>query len=212
MVEWEWKRSEVKPESMLDAARAIAVNSNQVTIDAISHWVEARRYLDWASAALSRGGEDAWDSAAGWAKRAACRRIDGILEHNHLGRFLGENYKQKAEYLAVLDIPGLDLLREMVIDPRNDIEHAYASATDEQARRACEFAKLFLRATEAEASTRAIAALGWNVDYRGELSSKPGNEYERHDFSLKHHHAPMLLVDGYDVAEVLVLIPRTRKC
>lgn len=209
MVEWKWTRNEVQPEDILDAARAIAVTTTRITIDLTSDWVKARRYLEWATATLSHGGEQAWDSAAGWAKRAVCRQMDGILAHNHLGRFLGQNYKKKAEYLTRLKVPGLSLLRDLVIDPRNDIEHAYALATEEQARRACELAELFLGATEPAVSLPAIAALGWSIDYSGAFCSKPGKEYERHDFTVKHHHGPTLLIDGYaKVAEVFVLHPK----
>ena len=209
MIQWQWTWEHVEPDDVLDAARTIETNSYRVTIDLASHWVDARRYLGWASLALSRGGEEAWDSAAGWAKRAVCRRMDGILVHNHLGDFLGRNYKKKAEYLMELEVPGLSLLQDMVIDPRNDIEHSYAVATEGQARRAHDLAELFLGATEVESAIPLIVALGWNVSYRGQSCSKPGQEYEVHEFSLDHERPPMLLIDGYcPVPEALVIHPR----
>ena len=103
-------------------------------------------------------------------------------------------------------MPGLGLLKNLVIDPRNDIEHAYNMATEAQARQAYEVADLFLRATEIEAGTPAIIALGWNVNYRGSMCSTPGKEYERIEYSMASFHPPMLLIDAFEVnPEVFVL-------
>ena len=208
-VDWEWTREELDPEDILDAARTIEVNSSQITVDTTSHWVNTRRYLDWASVAISRGGEDAWDSAAGWAKRAVCQRMDAILVHNHFGSFLGQNYKRKADYLTELNVPGSSLLRDLVIDPRNVIEHSYVLATEAHARRAYEVAQLFVDATEAEANIPAIAALGWNISHRHEACDIPGQKYDKHEFRLSHWQEPMLLIDSYSPdAEVFIINPK----
>ena len=100
MIQWHWTRQEIDPEDVLDAARNINVCSDINTLNLTSHWVEAGRYLDWATKVLCHGGEDAWDSAVGWSKRAVCQQMDGILAHNHLGGFLRRNYAEKAGYLA----------------------------------------------------------------------------------------------------------------
>ena len=103
----------------------------------------------------------------------------------------------------------MSLLRDLVIDPRNDIEHSYALATEDHARRACDVAQLFLDATEDEAERLGIAALGWNVNYHGESCDKPGQEYEKHEFTLTHQHKPMLLIDSYSLeAEVFIINPK----
>jgi len=211
MIDWVWTRKPVEPEDVLDAARNIAVNTTRITIDPTRHWdwVEPQRYLEWALAAVSRGGEGAWDCALGWAKRAVCRRMDGILVQNHLAGFLGESYKKKVQYLRGLKVPGLDLLRDIVIDPRNAMEHSYTAATEEGARQACDVAELFLPATETVGNSPAIAALGWNVSYRGRGRIEGGIEHEQHDFTLRREQDPMLLIDGYSPhAEVFVIYPR----
>jgi hypothetical protein len=64
-------------------------------MDLTSRWVPAHKYLGWARAALERGGEDGWDSACSLAKRSVCRQVDGILAHNHLGSFHGQNYGEQ---------------------------------------------------------------------------------------------------------------------
>lgn len=177
-------------------------------MDLTCRWTPARQYLEWARAAVKRGEHDGWDTGLGLAKRAACRQMDGILAHNHLGCFHGTNYKKKTEYLADLRIPGLALLRDLVIDPRNDIEHAYELATQEQAERACDVAELFLGATDTEAGTPAIMALGWNVNVHESICTAPGKEHHILKLELKKDHSPMLVIVGYpDAPETLVINP-----
>jgi hypothetical protein len=209
MMDWTWTRERVSPSEILDAARTIPVTNDRVTMDLTWRWVPARRYLDWARAALVRGSEGGWDSAASLAKRAVCRQIDGILAHNHLGCFHGDNYKKKSEYLAELKVPALALLRDLVIDPRNDIEHVYRLAAEDQARRAVDVADLFIAATADEAETPAIMALGWNVNVSEFMSSTPGKEQHVIRFALTKKHAPMLLISAYpDAPEATIIQPQ----
>jgi hypothetical protein len=209
MAAWSWTREQVTPDDVLDAAGTIPVTTNRITLDLTATWTPARRYLDWATAALGRGGDDGWDAAAFWAKRAVCRQMDGILAHNHLGCFLGKNNEKKSEYLTGLKVPALALVRDLVIDPRNAIEHAYELATEGQARRACEVAQLFLGATDQEASTPAIVALGWSVNFREAMCATPGKEFQGIEVELTREHGPMLLILGYPGApEVLILLPQ----
>jgi hypothetical protein len=209
MFDWTWTREKVSPSEILDAARTIPVSNNRVTMDLTSRWVPARQYLEWARSALGRGGEDGWDSASSLAKRSVCRQIDGILAHNHLGCFHGHNYEKKSEYLAELKVPALALLRDFVIDPRNDIEHAYRLATGDQARRAMEVAEVFIAATSEEAGTPAIMALGWNVNVSEFMSSTSGKEQHVIKFVLTKNHSPMLLISGYpDAPEATIIHPK----
>jgi len=209
MITWTWKREKVVPDDVLDAARTISATNNRITMDLTWGWVPARRYLEWACAALQRGGEDGWDTASSLAKRAVCRQIDGFLVHNHLGSFLGRNYKDKAGYLAELKVPGLTLLKDLVIDPRNEIEHSYELATEEQARRARDVAELFLGATDIQASTPAIVALGWNANISESICTAPGKEHHILKIHLTKSNSPMLLISGYpDGPEVMVIIPQ----
>jgi hypothetical protein len=210
MIAWEWVRKQVAPDDVIDAARSIRrVNQSQIVFNLTSNWVKPEVYLWWAKNALGRGAEEGWDTAAGLAKRAVCRQMDGILKHNHLGYFLGKNYKTKSELLAELKVPGLNVMRDTVIDPRNSIEHDYEIAVKEQAERAVEVAEMFLMATEKEASVPAIATLGWCADFSRQYCGEPGKEYDRYTFGLSHHHSPMLLIDYYATCpEILVICPK----
>jgi hypothetical protein len=209
MIDWDWIRKDYEPADVLDAARDLEPTSSRVFADPTACWVKASTYLEWASAAITRGGDDAWDCAAGWSKRAVCCRMDAILVNNHFGSYLGHNYKKKAGYLSVLDVPGLSVLRDLVIDPRNDIEHSYTVASEAQAKRAFDIGQLFLGATEKMAAQMTIVAHGWNVNYRGGICDKRGHEFERHEFSLRRDQKPMLLIDSYSSSgDVFVLNPK----
>ena len=175
----------------------------------VPSWTPASAYLAWAKVALARGGEDGWDSAAGWAKRAVCRQMDCIVVHNHLQPFLGKNYKDKAGYLAALKVPGLPVLRDLVIDPRNDIEHAYHLATKEQAETACHVAELFLGATEKEADAPAIVDLGWAFEFAGSFSACPEDVKHAVKVTMRKDREPFLIVSGYpDSPVVMILYPQ----
>lgn len=207
MIDWEWKKQEVAPTDILDAARTITPTNTVITFDAIPEWTAPHVYLDWAKTALARASDEGWDSASMLAKRAVCRRMDGILVHNHFADFLGKTYAKKAKYLGLLEIPGLNLLREFVLDPRNTFEHSYALAGPDHARRAVELAELFVCATEADANKMATGALGWNVSFKSDKCCKPGYEREEYDFWITHNNKPMLLIDGFS-GDVFVLHPR----
>jgi hypothetical protein len=208
MIAWEWTRQTVAPDDILDAARSIPASSHRHLMTLFTEWTDADTYLDWAKAALNRTGDDCWDSAAGWAKRGVCRRMDGILAHNHLGCFLSKNYKVKSDYLAKLKVPGLNILRHTVIDPRNGFEHEYALATEEQARQAVEVAELFLLATEGDSYITAVVDLGWHFEF-SDLYAADRDPRHVIKISLTKEHSPMLVVNGYpDNPHVLVLYPR----
>jgi hypothetical protein len=209
MITWEWTKQSVEPDDIIDAIRAMPPAGSRHTLQLVPHWTPALTYLDWAKSALLRGGDDGWDAAAGWAKRAVCRQMDCILVHNHLSCFLGRNYKDKAGYLSALRVPGLPALRELVIDPRNDIEHSYARATEAHARMACDIAELFLGATDKEANIPAVVDLGWNFEYAGCVMGTPTRPYHFVEIKLTKEHGPMLVVTGYpDAPEAVVLYPQ----
>ena len=116
VIPWDWTRKRVTPDDVLDAARAMPSANDRYVMHLTRAWV-MWRHLGWSQESLVRGSEDGRDTASSLAKRAACRQMDGILVHNHLGCFLGKNYKDKAGYLVQIGVPGLSLLRDLVIDP-----------------------------------------------------------------------------------------------
>jgi hypothetical protein len=209
MIAWEWTKQQVAPDDILDGARVIPGRGGETGVHLVDGWTSALTYLEWAKLAIERGGNDGWDSAAGWAKRAVCRQMDYILVHNHLQPFLGKSYKDKAGYLAALKVPGLPVLRDLVIDPRNDIEHVYALATKEQAETACHIAELFLGATEKEAKVPAILDLGWDFEWAGSITAGPEDVKHSVKVMLNKDHPPFITVVGYpDAPEAMILYPQ----
>jgi hypothetical protein len=211
VIDWEWTKKTVAPDDILDGARTIKGPIGSHGVRLTYHWISAERLLEWAKAALARGGNDGWDTAAGLAKRAVCRQMDSILVHSHLGHLLGQNYGKKAVYLASLNVLGLATLRELGIDPRNDIEHAYSLATEDQARRACDIAELFLGASARQAEAPAFLDLGWNFEWAGSPIAGAEDEQRSAKVKLEKDHPPFLFMNGYpDAPEAVILMPREK--
>ncbi len=137
--------------------------------------------------------------------------MDGLLKNSRMMWFLGKNYKDKAEFLKKLGVPGLASIRDFVIDPRNDIEHEYQVATKENAERAIDIADLFLGATDAEARIPAIMSWGWSIRVWGEVVNYDAGRV-KHGIGLEctKESKPMLLIHDYWTSDpkVLVIIPK----
>jgi hypothetical protein len=160
-----WQRTVVEPADIICAAQTIRVPSHatRYEIDAISAFTSSDVYLTWAKECLAHGTAMHYDAALSYAKRAVCREIDAFMVCNHLQRFLGVKYPAKIEMLAAVGIDIPSIVYDLIIDPRNNVEHAYAQPTASQARHAIDVASLFLQATAVERDYRATIALGWSI-------------------------------------------------
>jgi len=128
---------------------------------------------------------------------------------NHLGSFLRETYPRKIEMLSQVGLYIPDIVYELIIDPRNDIEHSYKEPTFQQAKRAVQVAELFLKATADEREHHAIISIGWSISIHEERRSTPEREYERIEFTLTPQNAPMLLIDVcVDNHQVMIIHPK----
>jgi hypothetical protein len=209
VINWEWDWQKVSPPAIVDAARTICKSTSQVLVEMVPDWIPAARYLEWARVALDRNSDDGWDAAASLAKRAVCRQMDGVLLNNHLACVVRKKNRAKANALQQLGIPGLSLLQSLVIDPRNQLEHAYDLAAPEQARHAVDVADLFLRATEKRGNEKAGITLGWEMSRTERGSSEPGQEYHLIDYRLDKNHGPFLLVTVFEApVRVIVACPQ----
>lgn len=208
MIGWAWTKNTVEPDDILDGTRTIKGPMGRHGVRLTHQWTPADTLLEWSKAAIARGGSDGWDTAAGLAKRSVCRQLDCILVHNHMGHLLGQNYGKKALYLAALNVPGLMTLRDLVIDPRNDIEHSYTLANEAQARRACDIAEMFLAASDSAADAPAVFDYGWDFEYGGSLTAAPEDK-RAVKVELTKDHEPFLFILGYPGApEVALLNPK----
>ncbi len=128
-----------------------------------AQWAPAQRFLEWARRGLSENDDYGFSNAIGYAKKSVARRIDGILRTYHLQALSRVNYPLKIKALNELGVSVPQIVSELVIDPRNELEHKYSMPTHRAAGRAIEIAELFLSATDAESSRSSIVAVNWNI-------------------------------------------------
>jgi len=112
---------------------------------------------------LDGGSKEGWAAAIAFSKRAACRTIDSLLLYNHQGKMSAANYPEKLVALRAIGIEIPDLVHRLVIEPRNQDEHAYQWPKKQAARDAVELAKLLEKATETIVDRGCIMSYGWNV-------------------------------------------------
>jgi len=150
------------PEDLLDAARTMPPG-DIATCDWLSDWVPATIFLDWARRGLTEADGYGLSNAVTYAKRAAACRIDVLLQYNHLVPFSRSMFPEKITALRRVGLSIPDVVHELVIDPRNAVEHNYQLPDPETARHAVGVAELFVGATDAEYQRSSIVAVGWNV-------------------------------------------------
>ncbi len=150
------------PEDILNGAKTLSRAEPIWTLDVIPMWIKAEDYLSWAQRSLALADAFGYDAAVCYAKRAVCRLIDSLLVHNHLRKWEGSPYPAKMELLKETGIVIPDIAHDLIIDPRNDIEHRYTSASPDQARHAVQLAELLLTSLRNESNWAAIIALGMN--------------------------------------------------
>jgi hypothetical protein len=119
-------------------------------------------------------------------------------------------YPEKIEILSTARLYVPSVVHELVIDPRNELEHCYRPPTETEARRAVQLCEMFLKATSDEAKHNAIISIGWSLSFSHERCVAPGREYDRIDFTISRDSSPMLLIDVTDMSQhdVIILLPR----
>ena len=168
-------RTEVAAQDFLTAARAIRAD-HASTCALNSHWTKPATYLEWSR----RGFRDADDyglaNTITYAKRAACCRIDRLIHNYHLQRLHRGSFPEKIQALERIGIGIPSVIQELIINPRNELEHDYVPAEPATARRALDIATLFLTATDSVDSEESIIALNMNVQYAHPFNLKTGEE------------------------------------
>ena len=185
-------RVQTPPVDLLDAARTVRLGRIS-SCDWLPEWAPAPRFLDWARRGLSESDEYGLSNAISYAKKSVACRIDGILRTYHLRALSRAKYPLKIRALNELGVSVPQIVSELVIDPRNELEHQYSMPAHQAARRAIEIAELFLSATEAESNRFSIVAVNWNI--LGGQSSLDGRYSVRLD---GFGDEPMLFIDVFD--------------
>jgi len=210
MKKWTWAAQKINPEAMLDAAETISTDNSWFEAYLDADWCGATSYLSWASQAFEMENDFGWDATVCYAKRAVCRAIDGFMISNHCGNFLHKTYPDKLAIVNEIGVEVPDVVHDLIIDPRNEIEHSYEVATKQNARHAVQIARMFLKTVEADSRRGAIISLGKHLSSRSEISHKPGEEREIYEFELREDASPMLFIDcrSYETHQVLLLRPK----
>jgi hypothetical protein len=213
MIDWTWTRTTVDPGGILDAMDTIKcgpIHYARLT----SKWLLSNIYLSWAQQALAKADEFGFDAAVCYAKRAVCRQVDAFMVNNHLRRFLhSAGYPQKVEALAKVGLHSPTIIHDIIIDPRNDIEHEYQAATEPLARKAVELARLFLDATIEEAGRDTVIGFGWMIGRSYNAMDTPTEKWERVEYSISKAHSPMLFIDVTNPSnhQAIVLRPKAQE-
>src|SRR5206468_2529924 len=81
----------------------------------------------------------------------------------HVFASRNQSYPVRIEALTQIGIRIPSIVRDLVIEPRNILEHTYELPSKRQAQHALDVADLMLRATDSEDSRGIIVALNWRV-------------------------------------------------
>jgi hypothetical protein len=208
MIDFSWSRTEVTPQDLLSALHTIQPTHSITAADLTGDWVPAQTYISWAESSVQLNNEFGWDAALSYSKRAVCRHIDAMMVNNHLGSFLGRPYPAKFAALTRLGLNAPDILHDLIIGPRNDIEHIYQRASRQEASHAVQLAKLFVPTDDPFAQDFAMISFGWSVSHRAEF----GPNIDRFEFRLEPHHHPQLLIDTCERDHVaMILRPKAQE-
>jgi hypothetical protein len=182
----------IAPDDLLDAAKTIPLGDIS-RCDWLVSWVPATTLLEWAQRGIAEKDAYGLSNAVTYAKRSATSRIDLLLQYNHLVPFSRSKYPTRIDALRRIGVSMPDVVHELVIDPRNTVEHRYQVPSEGVARHAVGVAELFIHATHEEYQKSSIVAVSWNA--MGSHLFKSGQEYVSfREFADR----PMLFIDVID--------------
>ena len=188
-----FKRTEVSAADILGEARKIPTNSACTCDWAGEQWVSPEQYQHWAEISFQGGDDRGLVSAVLDAKRAACRVIDTLILRHHLEYAKKCSYTEKIDGLRKIGISIDSIVLELIIDPRNELEHKYRVPESEQAAHAIQVAGLFVASMRLEFDRKPIIAFDWNLLGGVRHSQDAGDVIEFNGFSAN----PMFFVDVF---------------
>jgi hypothetical protein len=181
----------ISPRDLLDAAQSIPlghISRSNWLVD----WISAETFLEWAQRGLRDGDVHGLSNAITYAKRSVACRIDVLVQYNHLVPLVRANYPTKIKALTQVGFSIPDVVQELVIDPRNELEHAYQRPNCDVARHAVGICELFLNATKVAFDQASIVAVGRNI--LGSHGFGPGGPFVKfRQFGER----PMLFIDVF---------------
>jgi len=154
--------TEIAAADFLSAAGTIPTN-NANTCSLNDRWISPATFLEWAQRGFADADDYGLANTITYAKRAVCCRIDRLIRNYHLWRLHRTPFPAK---IAALEDVGLGIpsvIQELIINPRNELEHDYIPADPDTARRSLDIARLFLTATDTTDAQEAIIVLSMNM-------------------------------------------------
>jgi hypothetical protein len=198
------KKIDVSAPDILDAARTIPTNDASTCEWIDDQWVSPEQYVEWAQECFKR--KDDWRlvSAVAHAKRAVCCVIDTLVATHYLVYAQKCNYPVKIDGLTSIGIDIDTIVQELIIDPRNELEHKYKVPEYEQAKHTIQVAGLFSAAMRAELERKPIIAFNWNVQFmHSQATTKDVIEFKGF------HKSPMFLIDVFGThTEIKIVDPQ----
>jgi len=199
------KKTEVSVADILGEAKTIPTK-NACTCDWIDdQWVSPEQYQQWAEIGFQGGEDRGLVSAVVDAKRAACRLIDTLMLKYHLEYVKRCSYPEKIDGLTRIGISLDSIVLELIIDPKDELEHKYGVPESEQAAHAIQAAGLFVAAMRQEFDRKPIIAFDWNLLGGVRHTQEVGVVTEFNGFSA----SPMFFIDVFaKQIEVKIVDPR----
>lgn len=187
------KKTEVGVAEILIDARRIPTDSAHTCDWIDDQWVSPEQYQQWAEISFQGGDDRGFVSAVVDAKRAACRVLDTLILKYHLEYAKRCGYPEKIDALRKIGMSVDGVVMELIIDPRNELEHKYRVPESEDAAHAIQVAGLFVAAMRHEFDRKPIVAFGWNLAGGARHLQEAGDVVEFSGFTAK----PMFFVDVF---------------
>lgn len=168
--------------------------------------VSSDTYLEWAQRGYEEGTDYGLSSCISNAKLAVCSKLDKLLILNHLSKILKKTYPHKIDVLEKIGISIPSVVHELIIEPRNDLEHGYALPDQRCARNALGVAKLAISGISDEFGN--IVALNWTAIMDIKIAGESPTEFPGWNNKEFPHwgNRTILFVDVFDETPKALLI------
>ena len=200
-------KKEVAPADIIDGVRSLDPKSVCTSTGFKSDWPSILRHLEWAHRDFEQGDDRGYINSIGHAKRAACQVIDSQIRNNHLYVFESSKYPEKLVALNDIGISIPDIVHDLVITPRNQLEHQYQIPDKRIAKIAIGVAELTIRAIKCEERLGTIVSINFNINY-SHFGGPAGEKVEFKGF----YGDPILFVDIFEEPHLVkIIFPKERE-
>ncbi|MDD2900927.1 MAG: hypothetical protein PHU44_00660 [Syntrophales bacterium] len=164
-------------------------------------WLPSEKYLEWAKKGISEKTDYGFNIAITFSKRSVCRRIDTLILYNHLYNYRNKPYPTKIDVLTKIGLKPVDILHDLIISLRNELEHSYKSISERDAQVAIQLAEMYIDATQHEIENGSITVVNSSFLF--------GQSFSSHGCSLWFNglsRHPMVVIDIFQ-QEIKIVFP-----